>query len=318
MALFSCTKVLVLQLNFKDSDWCYTKHMKKIILLVFILLNVVAFANSENFRNLIISQFREISEPLYDHAEATKPQFDKFYSDMVERYPLQLRAEKSLEFTINRYIGSADYIFENAELWKGQIESSTKLATLIKIALNAPLIETRMAGFELYLAQYNLEKSEQQIDKLLIKIENNPEKNAPWSMWAMATIAARGIDRERVFSELLYATTDPNDNIRQWAVDALARFGGEEVVVPLLDIAQYDQSPIIQERAFCGLAQSGTLNIAERYSALPGLLEIIQDNNSNQQTLNWAYQALKEISHVYNIDNNPESWQQKLQQLNIL
>lgn len=286
--------------------------MKKIIFLILILINIAVFANNEDWRSLIVAQFREISEPLFNYGEATKPQFDTFYTNMVESYPVQMQAEKALEYTINRFEGASDYVLKNAELWNGQISSNPKLSTLVSLAINSPLIEVRMAGFEIYLAQYSLDKSVEQIDELLNKFNRNPEKHAAYSLWVISIIAARGVDRDRVFDELLYHTTDINTAIRKSAVNALSRFGGEEVVVPLLEIAQYDSSPIIQERAFCGLAQTGTLNIAERYSALTGLLKIAQDPQSNQQTLDWTYQALKEISHIYNIADDWYLWEIKL------
>ncbi|VAW18427.1 hypothetical protein MNBD_BACTEROID05-106 [hydrothermal vent metagenome] len=292
--------------------------MKKIIFLILILINVVVFANNEDWRNLVIAQFREISEPLFNYGEATQPQFDIFYTDMVERYPTQMQAEKALEYAINRFDGASDYVLENAEIWKGQISNSTKLNTLIDLAVNSPLIEVRMAGFEMYLAENNFDKTEEQIDNILQRFQKAPEKNAGWAMWAIGAIAARGIDRDRVFDELIYTTTDPNPEIRRSAVNGLSRFGGEEVVLPLLEIAQYDSSPIIQERAFCGLAQTGTLNVAERYSALSGLLSIAQDPQSNQQTLDWTYQALKEISHIYTLADESDLWEKKLKSLNLV
>jgi hypothetical protein len=292
--------------------------MKKIIFTVLILINVVVFASNENWRNLVIAQFREISEPLFEHGQATKPQFDTFYTVMVEGFPIQQQAEKSLEFAINRFEGASEYVIENAQLWNGDIQYTKRLNTLVDLAVNSPLIETRMAGFEMYLSANRLEKTVGQIDNIIMRFERNPEANAPWSMWAIAAIAARGVDRDRVFDELLFQTSSNNPKIRRWAVDGLSRFGGEEVVVPLLEIAQYDSSPIIQERAFCGLASSGTLNVAERYSALKGLLEIAQDSNTNQQTLSWVFQALKEISHIYSLDDDIESWEKKLTELSLL
>lgn len=292
--------------------------MKKLTFLILLLISMIVVASNENWRNLVIAQFREISEPLFDYGEATKPQFDTFYTAMVENSPVQQQAEKALEYSINRFEGASDYVLENAGIWKGEIKTNKKLRTLIDLAVNSPLIEIRMAGFEMYLAQYNLDKSVEQIDILLEKLDTNPKKWAAYTFWAIAAIAARGIDRDRVFDELLYGTTDSNPAIRKSAVDGLSRFGGEEVVVPLLEIAQYDSSPIIQERAFCGLASSGTLNIAERYSALTGLLKIAQDTQSNQQTLDWTYQALKEISHIYNIEDDPNLWDEQLQEIRLI
>lgn len=292
--------------------------MKKIIVLLFLLFSVGVVASNESMRTYVVSQFRSIIEPLFEHGEATEPQFDSFYAAMVEELPYQERAQRALELSINRFVGASDYIMDNAQDWRGEIERNPQLSTLITTAINAPLIEIRMAGFELYLAQFDLEKSPEQIDKLLIKFEKNPEGSGPWVMWGMALIGARGIDRERIFDELLIATENPNDKVRRWAVDSLSRFGGEEVIMPLLDIATNDSSLIIQERAYCGLAQSGTLHVLERYSALPSLLETAKNPHSSKQTLAWVYQALKEISNFYDIPNNPEKWQERLIDVGML
>jgi HEAT repeat protein len=175
-----------------------------------------------------------------------------------------------------------------------------------------------MAGFELYLAQYDVEKSVTQIDYFVEQIERNPEKNAAGSLWAMAAIAARGIDRERVFDEIIIATESDNDKVRRGAVEALARFGGQEIIQPLLQIARYDSSSYIQERAFCGLAQTGTLQVIERYDALPGLLQTLRDPYTTQQQKGWVYQALKEISTFYDVTENPDEWEERLLDVDML
>ena len=293
-------------------------NMKKIIVLIMLLISVAVVASNKQLRSYVVSQFRSIIEPLFEHGEATEPQFDSFYAAMVEELPIQARAERALELSINRFVGASNYIMDNAQDWRGEMKRNQKLTTLIDTAINSPLIEIRMAGFEIYLAQFDLEKSVEQVDNLLIRFEKNPEGSGPWVMWSMALIGARGVDRERIFDELLIATENPNDKIRRWAVDALARFGGEEVIGPLLDIASNDFSPIIQERAYCGLAQTGTLHVLERYSALPRLLEIAKDPQSSDQTLSWVYQALKEISNFYDIPNDPRKWQKRLIQVDMI
>jgi len=292
--------------------------MKKIIIALLLIISVAVAANNDKFRTLIATQFRAIVEPLLEKGEATQPQFDAFYAEMVENLPTELRAEKALELAINRFVGATDYIIAHAQDWRGHVVRNPKLSALITTAINAPLIEIRMAGFEIYLAQYDLDKSEEQIDILLQRFENNPEGNGPWALWSMAVIGARGISRERIFDELLFATEIENTTIRRWAVDSLAKFGGEEVVMPLLQIAAYDSSPIVQERAFCGLAQSGTLHVIERYNALEGLLVIIRDDESTQQTRDWAFQALKEISNFYDIPDNADKWEKRLIEVDMI
>jgi len=269
-------------------------------------------ASDELARAYVIAQYRSLVEPLFGEGETTQPRFDGFYAEMVADLPTQQRAERTLELTINRFVGAADYILFHASDWRSEIETNPRLQTLTTIALNAPLIEIRMAGFELYLAQYNLEKSVTQVDRLLKQFEQLPEKNAAGSLWAMAAIAARGVDRERIFEVILDALESDSEKIRGAAVEALARFGGQEIIQPLLYIAQHDFSAYIQERAFCGLAQTGTLHVLERYDALPELLQITRNPESNDQMLSWTYQAMKEISHFYDLPEDPDIWEERL------
>ena len=85
-------------------------------------------------------------------------------------------------------------------------------------------------------------------------------------------------------------------------------------LIKLLD----DPSPVVRERAFCGLAQSGTLHVAERYEALPGLLAIARDPESSAQTLDWTYQALREISNFHELPNEPVVWEERLLEAEML
>lgn len=292
--------------------------MKKYSILFLLLTSVGVLASNEQVRNFVITQFRAIIDPLFGEGEATQPKFDAFYTAMVDELPPQQRAERALELSINRFVGAPEYVLENAQSWRGEIKSNARLEAMTTTALNAPLIEIRMAGFELYLAQYDLGKSIEQVDKLISQLKRNPEKNAAGALWAMAAIGARGIDRERVFDEIIAATESNNDKIRRGAVEALARFGGQEIIEPLLYMAKNDSSSYIQERAFCGLAQTGTLHVVERYGALPGLLQTLRDPYSSDQQISWTYQALKEISTFYDVANDPDQWQDRLLEVDML
>jgi HEAT repeat protein len=292
--------------------------MKRVLLPVLLLATVGAFASNDRWRDVALAQLRSVAEPLFGRGQATQPQFDSFYAAMVEDLPPQARAERALELSINRFAGASDYVLANAQHWRGQIERNPRLTTLITTAINAPLIEIRMAGFELHLAQYDLDKSAEQVDLLIGRLDEDPEGAGPWALWSMAVIGARGVDRERVFDELLMAADHRSTRVRRWAVDSLAKLGGVEIVEPLLSIAIADHSPIVRERAFCGLAQSGTLHVAERYEALPGLLAIARDPRSDAQTLEWTYQALREISNLYHLPDDSDIWEQHLLEAEML
>lgn len=292
--------------------------MKGWIATGFSLVAITALAASDPLRMPALDQLRSLAEPLIQRGRSTEPRFDEFHAVMVRNLPPQARAERALELAINRYAGASEYVIEHAQSWRGQIEPSERLDALIITAINAPLIEIRMAAFEVHLAQYDLEKSSEQVDYLVDRLYQNPEGAGPWALWSMALIGARGVDRERVFDELLVAARQQEIPVRRWAVESLAKFGGVEVIEPLLAIAVEDSSAIVRERAFCGLAQSGTLHVAERYAAIPGLLAIAEDPQSSVQTLNWTYQALREISDVHDMPDDPVAWRGFLADLELL
>ncbi|HET6565646.1 MAG TPA: HEAT repeat domain-containing protein [Xanthomonadales bacterium] len=292
--------------------------MKRWIATALSLAAVAAVAANEPIRVAALEQLRTIAEPLISRGPSTEPRFDDFQAAMVEQLSSQLRAERALELSINRYEGAAQYVIDHAQSWRGTFEPSQRLDALITTAINAPLLETRMAGFEIHLAQYDLEKSPAEVDRLTDRLYEDPQGAGPWALWSMAVIGARGVDRERVFDELLLATRYPDEYVRRWAVDSLAKFGGAEVIDPLLSIAVEDASATVRERAFCGLAASGTLHVAERYLAVPWLLAIAEDPYSDAQTLEWTYQALREISGLHDVPNDPVAWREYLQELAVL
>ncbi len=290
--------------------------MKSWIIAGLIVVATAVGAGSEPL-TVMLDQLRDITEPLVEHGQSTEPRFDKFQIAMVEGLSPQAGAQRALELAINRYSGAPEYVMQNATSWRGHIEPTAELDALITTAINSPLIEVRMAGFEVHLAQYNLEKSSKQVDHLIDRLQADPIYSGPWALWSMAVIGARGVDRERIFDELLLASHHSETGVRRWAVDSLAKFGGVEVIDPLLAIAFDDQSPAVRERAFCGLAQSGTLHAAERYAALPGLLAIAQNPQSSDQTLDWTYRAMREISGVYELPDEPLAWESLLIDLDL-
>ena len=207
---------------------------------------------------------------------------------------------------------------KNAASWSGKITATERLTALIRTAVESPLIETRMAGFELNLAEYGIAKNDAAVDDLLHMLNADAAKFGAWSTWNLALLGARGVQREKIFSNLVFFAHATDADMRAHAVDALAKLGGAEIVPPLLDIAAHDVAPAVRERAFCGLAQSGTLLLAERYTAVPGLLAIAQDPQADRQTLNWSYQALREITNLRDVPNDPARWRDSLERVHLL
>ena len=85
-------------------------------------------------------------------------------------------------------------------------------------------------------------------------------------------------------------------NIRYWAVEGLAYLATDAAIEPLLDVFHDDPSPMIRERAACGLAQSGMFSAEQRRTAVPRLLDFAEDGALDAETRTWVFQALRDIT----------------------
>ena len=115
-------------------------------------------------------------------------------------------------------------------------------------------------------------------------------------MWDLALIGNRGIEQARIREILLAGIHDDNENIRYWAVEGLAYLATDDTIRPLLDVFHDDPSAAIRERAACGLAQSGMFSAEQRRTAVPTLLDFAQDGALDDQTREWVFQALRDIT----------------------
>src|SRR5262249_48679726 len=112
----------------------------------------------------------------------------------------------------------------------------------------------------------------------------------------LALVGNRGVEPDRIAQIIMESLHDPNVNIRYWAVEGLAYLATDDVVPPLLDTFHDDPSPMIRERAACGLAQSGMLNERQRRTAIPRLLYFADDGGLDAETHKWVFQALRDIT----------------------
>jgi HEAT repeat protein len=84
--------------------------------------------------------------------------------------------------------------------------------------------------------------------------------------------------------------------VRHWAVEGLAYLATDESIAPLLQEFHDDPSPMVRERAACGLASSGMFTPEQRRSVLPQLLNYADDASLDAQTHAWVYHALRDIT----------------------
>jgi hypothetical protein len=150
------------------------------------------------------------------------------------------------------------------------------------------------------------------------RLRNDAGNSAAFALWHLGALGARGVERDQIYADLDAARRAGNETTRLWAINGLAVFGGAATVPVLIEHAAHDPSTAVSERAFCALAQSGTLHIAERYAAIPGLVEIAAASPPSDPRHGWAFQALREISGIYDVADDVGAWRARLTDAGLL
>jgi hypothetical protein len=228
--------------------------------------------------------------------------------EVLDSLPPQAQAELLLERSINHFNGANDQIAARVAGWAGKLNiEKSRLRDLFMTALNSDDLRVRVAAIEVDIAARKLQKNSATIDRLENAArfgEQGPRANA---LWDIGLVGNRGIQQDRALEILLSSIHDSNVNIRYWAVEGLAYLGTDGTVAPLLQAFHDDPSPIIRERAACGLAQSGMLSERQRRRAVPRLLDYADDPALDAETQKWVYQALRDITGQ-SLPHNAAAW----------
>jgi HEAT repeat protein len=208
----------------------------------------------------------------------------------------QAQATLLLERSINHYHGANEQIGKRVHSWRGELKLEARLNDLFLTGLNSDDLRVRVAAVEVDLAARNVEKSIATVDRLEHDARDGAQGPRANALWDLALVGNRGIERERIAQILLSSIHDENVNIRYWAVEGLAYLATDDVIAPLLEIFHDDPSPMIRERAACGLAQSGMLSAEQRRTAVPRLLDYAGDGGLDAETHKWVFQALRDIT----------------------
>ncbi|HKB99551.1 MAG TPA: HEAT repeat domain-containing protein [Terriglobales bacterium] len=227
--------------------------------------------------------------------------------EVLDQMAPQNQAQLLLERSINHYHGANDQIAQRVDRWRGKIKLDQKLNSLFMTGLNSDDLRVRAAAIEIDLACRNLEKSVATVDRLEHDARYGEQGARANALWDIALLANRGIEPGRAGEILLASVHDQNVNIRYWAVEGLAYLGTDETIAPLLQVFHDDPSPMIRERAACGLAQSGMLSEKQRRSAVPQLLDFAADPSLDPETRKWVFQALRDITGQ-SLPHDPVAW----------
>ena len=207
----------------------------------------------------------------------------------------QQQAEILMNATINRDSRAAALVTERAQTWRGRLKLTPELTGTLQTALNDHDLAARAAALEVYLAVYNVAKTERSAAHLRQVAQTDP-KSRGWALWMLGALGNRGIGPEAALTTLLAHVHDSDEQTRYWTIEGLAHLGSDGTIAPLLDEFQNDPAKQVRERAACSLAESGMLTHEQRLSAVPALIRMTKENSTDATTKEWAYQALGAIT----------------------
>jgi HEAT repeats len=226
--------------------------------------------------------------------------------ETISRMAPQQQAERLLELAIQLPDQSLSLIHKNLDSWRGHLEDTDRLFHLVLAALDSKDPGVRVAAVEIDLAANNLAKSPQGLAKLLNQIHNDAEGRY-LALWRLGSLGNRGVEPATVLSTLLRYSRDSNLQTRFWAVEGLAMLGTTESIDPLLTILAHDPAKQVRERAATNLARSGMLTGEQRLSAVPQLLNLLDDDSLDPGTQNLICAALRTITGA-SIGKDPSAW----------
>jgi hypothetical protein len=207
---------------------------------------------------------------------------------------MQKEAEAMLQQVASGDSAAADRVSEQASTWVGKTTRTNRTDQLITAAINLPDLRLREAALEAELAFDGISKDEAGLNVLTSSV-GDPTRRV-WALWLLGALGNRGIDPVHTAKIVATYLTDPDVNVRASAVNGLSLIATDETIPMLLDRFRNDSSPLVQERAACGIAESGMYTKAQRVAAAESLINWLDDSKVTGQQRAWDIQALGDIS----------------------
>jgi hypothetical protein len=216
-------------------------------------------------------------------------------------------AEQLLQRAIRNDAAAASQLESRAAAWRGRLQLTPQLTSLITAGLNAGDLRVRAATIRVDLAAMNIAENASSLDRLAAQAESTDHATRIWALWTLGLVANRGIQTDHITALLTAHLSDTDVESRRWAVEGMAYIGTDATIPPLLKAMHDDSSPLVRERAACSLAQSGMLTSEQRRSAIPTLLLYADDPALDAATHAWTYHALRDISSQ-NLPDDSAAW----------
>jgi hypothetical protein len=239
---------------------------------------------------------------------ASSPSANDTDVEAISHLAPQQQAERLLKLALRRPEQSLVLIHKNLDSWRGHLQDTDELFHLVLAALDSDDPRVRVAAVEIDLVANNLRKSPQSVAKLLYQIHNDPDGRY-LALWRLGALGNRGVEPATVLATLLRYSRDSNQQTRFWAVEGLAMLGTAESIDPLLSILAHDPAKQVRERAAVNLARSGMLTGEQRLSAVPQLLNLLDDDSLDPATQDLVYASLQTITGA-SFGKDPGAWRE--------
>jgi hypothetical protein len=280
--------------------------LSAVLLCPVCMILISALVSAQDMPGEIIGQKLPVpGKPVH----GTTSQFSEVERDMVDHMAPQQQAERLLQYAISHHRGATDEIKARVRQWRGRIKQTDSLVTLMDVAMNGDDLRVRAAVFEIDLAVANLAKTSDQAEALLQLAENDPTR-AEYCIWYLGRLANRGVEVERIHTQLRVWTHSENEPVRLRAVSAIGDIGTDDTVPDLVEAFHHDPAFRVRiDAAGCGLAHCGMLTRAQRMQAVQGLIEMVEDKKLDAETVKYGYRALREITDQ-EIGDEPGLWRE--------
>jgi len=207
---------------------------------------------------------------------------------------LQSEAEQLLERAAHGDGAASDQVLARSERWIGKTQRTATANQLLTVALNSRDMHAREAAIQADLALDGVPWNATGLNTLERAV-GDPRQRV-WALWTLGALGNRGVDPAHTAKIIEAYLSDPDADVRAAAVSGLALLASDETVPMLLDRFRNDPSPVVQERAACGLAQAGMYTNKQRMIAAASMVNWLDDPLMTTQQRTWAVQALRDIS----------------------
>lgn len=283
-------------------------NLRRILIPCAILIALLAIATKSGAAEKVwrVLTGHRVPVEMPQPVPASKPVLSEHQREWLDHQDPQTQAEELIRSAINHEEGATELIAVKLGSWHGRLRNTKTWSDLLMTALYSNDLRVRAAAIEINLEVFHVAKTTATAEEMINRADENPSARA-WAAWMLGMLANRGVATDRIVAKLEEWAHDPDEQTRIWAVEGLANVGTDITINDFVSILRTDDSATVRERAGCSLAKSGMLTRVQRMHAVPGLIDLADDSTVDNQTRNWIYQALREITDQ-SLPNSSSTW----------